>query len=84
MVHVSRYLEVAVRLGVALAPAVDTLVGIDLDEAEVLGQARVNEVGRDVGDFLGMVLSLSALSSGGFLRILLGRLLHVALGVLWE
>ena len=42
LVNMRGYLHVAVGLGVALAPAIDALVGLYLHEAEVLGAAGVD------------------------------------------
>ena len=47
LVHVGRHLQVAVRLRIAFSPAVDTLVGINLDEAKVFASARMREEGID-------------------------------------
>ena len=42
-------LKVSVGLGVALAPAVNPLVGVDFYEAQVLANARVDKEALDVG-----------------------------------
>ena len=51
LVDVGRYLDVPVRLGVALTPAVNSLVGLQLHEAKVFSPAGMDEKGLDVGDF---------------------------------
>ena len=50
LVNMRGYLHIAVGLRVALAPAIDALVGLDLHEAEVLGFAGVDQESFDVGD----------------------------------
>ena len=50
LIDVRRNLHVAVRLGVALAPAVDALVGLYLHEAKVLGSAGVYQEGLDISN----------------------------------
>ena len=43
LVYMRRHLNIPVRLGVSLAPAVDTLVRLDFDEAEVLASTRIGQ-----------------------------------------
>jgi hypothetical protein len=47
--HMGDDLLIAVRLGIALTPAVDACVGVDLHKAEVFASARVHEEGPYVG-----------------------------------
>jgi hypothetical protein len=51
LVHVGHDLQVPVGLGVAFPPAVDSLIGVHLDEAEILARARMDQEGVDISDF---------------------------------
>jgi hypothetical protein len=52
---VSNNLQVAIRLGVALAPAMDASIRVDFDKAEVLAPARVYYEGVNIGHFQGKI-----------------------------
>ena len=51
LLHMGDDLLIAIRLGIALAPAVDAGVSVELDETEIFGDARVDEKRGDPGDF---------------------------------
>ena len=50
LIDVGGDLEVAIRLRVALAPAVDALVGVDANEAEVLATSGMDQEVLYIGD----------------------------------